>query len=263
MRNLILTLGLAILFSSCSSTYFLTTINTDNTQTKKNENGSFTIENDSLQIIYSFNGKNAPIKITISNKLDKMLHIDWQKSAIALNNEAFSYVGENINFTGHAKEVWANSPYIYNVPIEGSFKLPANITSIPPKSWASETPITLKKLSFDQIDKKAYHKFLMQNKNDETIEVDRIDFSAQDTPFYIRSYLVLYYNESKPFIIEQDFYVENIMKTKSLSPQEMPDNLAKRGDFFYMEKKPNSNIGNYIAWGSVIIVSGVVLLIAL
>lgn len=261
MRNLTLTLGLAILFSSCSSTYFLTTVNTENTQTKKIENGDFLVENDSLWITYSFNGENAPITITVSNKLDKMLHIDWQKSAIVLNDEAFSYVGGKIEFKGkttgtglsYDSWLWSDQYQFYQGKTEGSFKLPSNMTSIPPKSRASNTPISLEKVNFEWIDKDAYHKFLMQDKEDNTIKVDRIDFTAQNTPLHIKSFLTLYYKESEPFVIEQDFYVENVMKTKSLTPNNLPEDIAKRGDLFYVKKEANKTFGKVLLGGVVVV----------
>lgn len=245
MRNLILALGLALLFSSCSSTYYLTTLNTEDTQLRKIKDGYFFSENDSLAIVYSFNGEGAPITITISNKLDQMLHVDWQKSSIVLNDEAFNYAGGEIKFngktsgTGIAYSNWllGNQHQSYKAKTEGTFKYPINLTTIPPKSKVINTPLSLDKITFEDINKDKYHNFLMQNKDNKTIKVDRIDFSVQDTPLHIKSYLTMYYKESEPFIIKQDFYVENIMKTKSLSPQNLPEEVAQRGDVFYIKGK--------------------------
>lgn len=246
MRNLILALSFAILSSSCSSTYYyLATLNTENTQVRKVEDGYFFSENDSLAIVYSFNGENALVSITVSNKLDQMLHIDWQKSAIVLNDEAFSYAGEEIKFKGRTSGtgiaynsgIWGGQHQSYKGKTEGIFKYPINLTIIPPKSKVINTPLSLDKITFENIEKDKYHKFLMLDKDNETIMVDRADFSVQDTPLHVKSYLTMYYKESTPFVIRQDFYVENIMKTRSLLPKKIPEEVTQRGDFFYVKIK--------------------------
>jgi hypothetical protein len=51
---------------------------------KKNHN-DFTFENDSIKIVYRLNGENTPFRLSIENKTDVPLFIDWAKSGIVYN----------------------------------------------------------------------------------------------------------------------------------------------------------------------------------
>ena len=51
-------------------------------------------------MVYNFNGINAPINITIQNKLQVPVYIDWQRSALIVNDKAISYVPGELKING-------------------------------------------------------------------------------------------------------------------------------------------------------------------
>ena len=58
---------------------------------EKNERGDFVQENDTVRISYRFWGENAPVTITIYNKLDEPLYVDWGRSALIIDDVATTY----------------------------------------------------------------------------------------------------------------------------------------------------------------------------
>jgi hypothetical protein len=52
----------------------------------QNEKKEFITENDTVLIKYSFAGEDFPITLTIFNKLNQPLYIDWDRSVVVINN---------------------------------------------------------------------------------------------------------------------------------------------------------------------------------
>ncbi|MFT4221536.1 hypothetical protein [Dysgonomonas sp.] len=222
-------------FTSCSSTYFFATLDTSNEYVEKVENGDFLLETDSLWIAYCFKGENAPVQITAFNKTDKPLYIDWSRSALIIDNMAITYVGEKLNYS----EEWFNSESVSGRNV--SVAVSDNITFIPPQSMVSEIPLYLSS-NFEQIDKKDYRNAYIGNRFSQSMPVKRIDFEESATPLKFRSYLTIYAQPEKPMVFTQDFYLKNLIKTSGLHPNDLANNMADRGDFFYTIKPANNSI---------------------
>src|SRR4051812_46882763 len=92
-------LSVALLLCISCSRYQYATINGSSGITT-NDKLEFVAENDSLRLVYNFNGANAPINITIQNKLQKPVYIDWQRSALIVNDKAISYVLSELKIEG-------------------------------------------------------------------------------------------------------------------------------------------------------------------
>ena len=52
----------------------------------QNEKKEFILENDTVQIKYSFTGENFPLTITLYNKLSQPIYIDLERSTVVMNN---------------------------------------------------------------------------------------------------------------------------------------------------------------------------------
>ena len=93
MRNLLYLFVFAALLlglSACSS-YYYSMLNSNDPVGEKNERGDFVQENDTVRISYRFWGENAPVTITIYNKLDEPLYVDWGRSALIIDDVATTY----------------------------------------------------------------------------------------------------------------------------------------------------------------------------
>lgn len=221
-------------FTSCSSTYFFATLDTSNEYVEKVENGDFLLETDSLWIAYCFKGENAPVQITAFNKTDEPFYIDWNRSALIIDNMAMTYAGEKLDYS----EEWANSESVARRDV--SVAVSDNTTFIPPQSMVSEIPLYLSP-NFEQIDKKDYKNTYIGNRFNEALSVKRIDFEESATPLKFRSYLTIYAQPEKPMVFTQDFYLKNLIKATGVHPNELANDLADRGDFFYTIKPANNS----------------------
>jgi len=88
---------ISILLFSCSE-YQYFTISSD--QLSRNENNDLVVENDTLKVVYSFNGYHGPVQITIFNKTNDPLEINWRKSALIMKGKAFGYYTPNMVLNG-------------------------------------------------------------------------------------------------------------------------------------------------------------------
>lgn len=97
IKNL-LPIFIAVSFSSCSH-YQYATLSAENIpkDDKKNE---FVAESDTLHIVYNFNGKKGPVSITIFNKSDMPLPVDWKKSALIIDDKPIAYYQPGWNIDG-------------------------------------------------------------------------------------------------------------------------------------------------------------------
>lgn len=234
MKSLAL-LTVLLAFTSCSSTYFFATLDTSNEYVEKVENGDFLLETDSLWIAYCFKGENAPVQITAFNKTNEPLYIDWSRSALIIDNIAITYAGERMNYS----EEWYDSESVARRNV--SVAVSDHITFIPPQTMVSEIPLYLG-TNFEQIDKKSYRNSHLGNSYGESTRVKRIDFEESATPLKFRSYLTVYAQPEKPMVFTQDFYLKNLIRTGAVKPNELPGNMADRGDFFYTIKPANNSV---------------------
>jgi hypothetical protein len=128
----------AFLYSSCTFEYF--TLSSD--QLSKNENNDFVIENDTLKVTYRFSGEKRPVSITIYNKSNEPLEIDWKKSALIMNGQATSYYSPNLYVNGSVQQdtakryVFGDRSFLANVTADIYVNEPSQF--IPPKSSISK-----------------------------------------------------------------------------------------------------------------------------
>ncbi len=95
MRHFVLLFCIAILISGCSKHQYLSFSSDLPTE----NDGSFIYENDSVKVVYSFL-QEGNLQLEITNKLNDLIYIDLNKSAIIINNESFSLDDGLVNFNG-------------------------------------------------------------------------------------------------------------------------------------------------------------------
>lgn len=99
MKNKIYLLCILIfVLVSCNPSYYYTQLSSPNSNLSRKPGGDFVYENDSLWIAYMFGGENAPIYISIGNKLDKPLFIDWNKSTLLIGDQRYPYINTKQSF---------------------------------------------------------------------------------------------------------------------------------------------------------------------
>ena len=238
MRNLLYLFVFAALLlglSACSS-YYYSMLNSNDPVGEKNERGDFVQENDTVRISYRFWGENAPVTITIYNKLDEPLYVDWGRSALIIDDVATTYDpkvasvrGESSNVASGSSFHWSDrssSGWSYS---EGSFSgdvsLPKGVEFIPPHSKLVNTPLQLANFPFNEIPKEEYVKEQMTTKANTTVNIRVKDFTEEDSPLRFRSYLTLFAGGTNA--AKEDFYIVSL-STKSIIYKGMLSSLQLR-----------------------------------
>lgn len=253
-----------MLLSSCASTYFFSSLSSDNTFTEQVPNGDFIFENDSLWIAHSFNGEGAPILITVYNKLDQPLYVDWNRSALIIQDQAISYSGNQATIntnsssqTSSYSTIWGNVNSYTEGQSQSQVVLPLNVDFVPPHTKVSKTTLTLV-MNPDSFKGIEYSSAIMGNKFNVSSKVEVAKFIPETSPLKFTSYLTIYTNPEKSRSFEQDFYISSLIKTKSISPKNLPVEMQQRGDLFFVKKEAD-NTGWAILLGASLITTGVVI----
>lgn len=248
MKSLFYISIIVFLFPACSSTYFYSTLNTSNEYVEKVDNGDFLLETDSLWIAYCFKGSGGPVQITVFNKANKPLYVDWKRSALIIDNIAMTYAGEKLDYSGDWDSFYNNQTNLSG-SFDGQVSLPKSECFIPPETMISEIPLSLNP-NFEYIDNKSYKDSRIGTTDNVAVKVKRLDFSETDSPLSFKSYLTVYYQPDQPIVYEQDFYLSTLFKTNQMKPFDIAGGMADRGDFFYVEK-PANNTALYTTLGIV------------
>lgn len=239
MKRIIGIFWVVTLLGSCTS-YYYSKISSNDTTGIKDENGYFVTGNDSILIVYSFAGEDAPVTITVVNHTNQPVYVDWQKSALIINDEAVNYKAEKITTETNYQSMTYKGNYIdYTTGKERTTTTyPRDMSFIPPYSRNSHTPLRLSDFPFDTIPQRHYRTTKFAKSNNEIVTVKTVGYAEPESPLRMRSYLTLYIPDGDRDIImvsEQTFYLSQLIKTGNIAPSNFADN--NRGDFFYVRKE--------------------------
>ncbi|MFD0795576.1 hypothetical protein ACFQZX_18280 [Mucilaginibacter litoreus] len=265
MRKLLLAaLACCALFSSCK-TYQLNVVSSVD-KTPDAQTGDYQFDNDTVRITYSFYGENAPVSISIYNKLNQPLYVDWQKSALIIGDRATSYATNSVVFNGdintasykyrntYNNGITTNPTYTTGT-INGTADLPKTTTFLPPHAESNNTGIYLTK-GFLQIPDNEFLKTRMRSADatsDHLISVKSANFTPTCTPLAFRSYITMYTlvdNKPVPVVHEQHFFISRSIKT-SRNPNTLTDYSRQRGDYFINSKASGASNAIGIAAGAI------------
>jgi len=247
MKKVLFLLGIILSLSPCKATHYFSTISSSDTKLKKTESGILIFENDTLSISYSFHGKDAPIQISIYNKTNEPLYIDWQRSAIIIDKIATSYNKQKMKIEGG---LYTNTTNINNYFSEtsGSFSgvatLPKHISFIPPQSGIDHSSLKISDTNFNYnaISKNKKigpwtKKVIRAKGSNKPTDLYSVSLNEADSPLKFRSYLSLYLGEKmSPMPIDVSFYLSDVTKSDKIPPSNMIKGDFSRDDSFYIKK---------------------------
>jgi hypothetical protein len=214
MRLIYLALILLAL-SSCSTSYQYLTLNSSEVQ--KNDKKEFIWENDTMRLIYNFHGEGGPIAMTIYNKLDKPLFVNWQKSAIIRDSQAISLFNSKVQVTGsyHGNSIrWTRDfSSTYGTSLS-SFNVPEGMDMIPPGSYVTKNLQALVQPT------PVYNTRFLEKTQPEratdfggaTYKYTRYAFEQSASPLQFRSYLTFVAGTNpQEFAVSHSFYAQEVM----------------------------------------------------
>jgi hypothetical protein len=213
MRSLAIYLAIPMCLASCMK-YQFATVSSDMIENEVNEH---ILENDSVQIKYTFHGENCPVKILIRNKLDVPLYVNWKQSALILNGQSYAYWNDRATFnaTVNGSEVDLTSQLSStNATVNGEIIRQESIVFIPPGSFNQTELITVQDDFFRLSGRKKDHR--------EKIYIQELpvfgfqyEYSKEDSPLQYRSFLTLSTDPlfSHVSTYENEFWVSEMFET--------------------------------------------------
>jgi hypothetical protein len=252
LRFTLVSILFLLLFSSCKKYQYLSVVG-DVYNEKIMENQ---IETDSLIINYSFNGPDCPVKITVYNKLNQPIYVDWSKSSVILGGQRFSYWTDatSIKMNTESTEIkWNRIVSTASSNTNGVMVRNERISFIPPNSNVIYSPISIKS-SWIELDP-SYGKKGDVPCNYESMNGLFYYYAKENTPFEFRSFITLSTNEqfTNPRFFDSNFWVNEIMITKA-GPNELLNFMPSQ---FYNSKP--TGFGGFI--GGVVLSAAIVLAI--
>ena len=223
-----------LIFSSCS-TYQYATISSSTLS--MNGLQEFEFENDTVRIIYNFYGENAPVTITIKNKLSVPIFVDWHNSSLNLNGRSVSYAPP---------------------------QMPQSDDFVPPHSYLTRNPIGITNTFIENVPAKAYQKVQYSITEGYRIPVKAVVFTEGSSPLLFKSYLSLSIGnrDAWPVAYEHSFFVSQLLRSKK-GPGTMWSNGNHRGNQYFVTKMSNGvaavNAVVGTLAGGVLIIGGTVL----
>jgi hypothetical protein len=211
----------------------------------QNKLGEFVVENDSLVLSYNFNGQNGPITMTIKNKLQQPLYIDWKRSALIINERAISYSPGTMAIEGTlgaTSQHW-NWPYdpapttTTTGRLSATAQLPPDIEFLPPQTYVTKKLIGITNQGLSNLHDSMFSKKkvpLMLGESYETYETIKLaNFTAETSPLAFRSYLTVMVGDTlpRPIVYQHNFYVSELVQMVN-PPDRMDGNT--RGDRFFV-----------------------------
>ena len=218
-------LSLVSLCTSCA-TYQYATISSS---LKNEDSNAFEIENDTVKISYDFTGEQGPVKISIYNKLNTPLYVDWSRSALIVGDVRTTYYNKNATITADMTTSGSRGSMLSRTSsLEGRIITDQAISFIPPKSWAKEHQRNLSSQPFNL--PATYPK---QNERRNGLIVASFKYDPENTPFNFRSFLTISTHQdlSSPSYFDHSFWVSEIIQTMI-----SPHTFSPKGDQFYIKK---------------------------
>jgi hypothetical protein len=228
---------MALLLGSCT-TYQYATVSSSNLP--MNDLQEFEFVNDSVRIIYNFYGENAPVTITVENKLQVPIFIDWHNSSLIVNGRSVSYAPSQINIEGttEASLYGRRGSGYYSGNLSAVASLPPSVDFVAPYSYFSRNPIGLTNKFIEDVPAKAYQTVRYSVTQKYSIPVQAAVFTEGSTPLRFRSYLSLSIGnrDAFPVAYEHSFFVSHLMRSKQ-GPATMWMNGDHRGNQYFVTKQ--------------------------
>lgn len=232
MKNLLLFLTIALLFSSCSKVFKVAQVESPDGLTIKDDR--YVFENDTVKIIYDFWDEEGAMRYAIENKLDKPITIDWSKSHLVYRGENLPYWtntqtvktrGRSSTWMGaYGASFWGLGSFTSNSVIQKQEKL----SHIAGKSWIwkydyrlfsiakEKVERQIKGLENQRIPKKELRKIENELLSDPLISSEIVNgkYEQENSPLQFRNSLELMISDSasteNSYRVENSFYVSEL-----------------------------------------------------
>lgn len=214
MRLLYLALIL-LAVSSCSTTYQYVTLNSP--EVPKNDKKEFSFENDSMRLTYNFHGEGGPVAMTVFNKMDKPLFVNWKRSFLIQDGQAVCLFSNRVEVNGVIEAYSFRGVFPGTRATAGnlyaSFDLPEGMDMIPPGSYITKSLRALVRPA------PVYNTKFMERTQPEratdyggvSYSYKRYSFEPSASPLQFKSYLTFVAGaDPQEFAVSHSFYAQEV-----------------------------------------------------
>lgn len=223
-KIIITILFLTLAFSACT-TFQFTSLNSNLLNLDSNY---FLYQDDTLEVKYSFAGQNCPLHLTIFNKTDETIFINWNESAVIINGNSLPINPLSSLLSGTTSSYsLANNYETSNGTLSGVIQHSDQTGFIPPKASISIDSYNLSNgfintLATDST-RKVYDEGALAN-------VTKHFFNKENSPLKINCFLTYSNNKkTEKNQINSEFWCASVYKTNYKSS-------SNRGDQYYVSR---------------------------
>jgi hypothetical protein len=230
MKTFLLLLFISVIISSCSTFQYATITGENISKDNKNE---FVAESDTLRITYNFNGKKGPVNITIYNKSDIPLQVDWKRSALIIDERPQVYYQPTWNISGDLSTSKGVLPRSTSSTIDARISGNEGEEFIPPHAAISRKGMFIKPgKSFSLPQEISQEKIKVK---DVSVKIARGSFTKENSPIVFRSYLTFapINNPEKIFTTDHSFFISEVVQTMA-GPSIIWAEPGKPGNSFFV-----------------------------
>ena len=252
---------MALLFGSCT-TYQYTTVSSPTLP--MNDMQEFEFVNDSVRIIYNFNGENAPVNITVENKLRVPIFIDWHNSSLILNGRSVSYAPIQINIEGttEASYGWRGNGYGSAGNLSAVASLPPSVDFVPPYSYFTRNTIGITNRFIEEVPAGAYQNVRYSVTERYSIPVKAAVFTEGSSPLRFRSYISLSIGnrDAFPVAYEHSFFVSQLIRCSQCPGTIWGNGIYRCNQYFVRKTSSGGPAGAMVGGllGGVLIIAAMV-----
>ena len=218
MKRLAILLFFSAAFTSCltSSSVQVVTLRGSNVRPT---NDGLVLDNDTLTLRYNFASERGTMQVSIVNKLDKPLYIDWQRSSFIIGQKTHEYwydvANVKLSSSGYAYRYGKSTLSSINASTEGTISKDSPITFIPPHTKILKREFTVvpkgvvpmpgtPEVSQEQA------RWIASTKK--MITVRSYSYPSEQSPLQFRNYLTLSMDKAftKEFYIDTQFWASDI-----------------------------------------------------
>ncbi|MBN2615987.1 MAG: hypothetical protein JXR71_09875 [Bacteroidales bacterium] len=178
---------------------------------------SFVSENDTVKVSYQFTGTNCPVTITVFNKLNKPIYIDWSQSSVIMNGNRTALWSNNAVINGSTSSVqlnWSKNISTSGGDFEGILYKDEKVSFLPPHSYIRVTRVHLKNQFFKDLDRKKSKAINLTTESGDN-SGRLYSFTDQNAPLKFRIFLSISTDKefSKPLYMENSFWTNEVTQS--------------------------------------------------
>ena len=225
--------------ASCTSYNYITM---DSPDIPLDRSKAFLWETDTITVAYQFGGEGGQMTVTVFNKSNQPLFVNWRKSAVIRDGMMVSLFNRSVIANGsmstesyRSGSGQASGYSQFSV----AFDVPEGIEFIPPQSGLSKTVASLQAINVNSFG------VPLSVEKEKAVAADgmvtkfrRVYYADECSPFRFKTYLTLALgkNAENEFSVQHSFYVKEVIESTS-NPFEF-SMFRENGSQFWVARAP-------------------------